>query len=171
MKTKLTEQQFQHYLKGGKFLASYLPKSLLSEANANAPVNKKILVYQNMLISPSMAGKFIGQHMFNSPEVYGYFPEEDIEDLEIVNEFLDSPEPYPIYMYLLYYNTKEQVQENFGNYKPSSYPVIVERSFPREMDDYIISISTDGFQASKIQKAVWHGNYNETLEFVDILTT
>jgi hypothetical protein len=149
----MTKEQTIHYLKGGKFTAVYTP--VLTDTKDYHKKGRTITVWQNCLNTPIGEGEYSqnwgGQYRFNSDEIYGWFPEEDIKILEIVDEFIPYPEKITKYCYRLTYTEKSQILPNFGigNF---SLPLIVYREYDDESDEYIKKLSSP--QATMIEKRV-----------------
>lgn len=156
----MTNKQLQHYLKGGCFTATYTPKITHDLVGDNDwMIGSKITVYQNMIVSPlTSPEKYAGQHAFNSGSIYGWFPEEDISDLEIIDEFIDNPEPLPVYMYKLVFTDQNKLFPNFGK-GDWKVPMVVGREFITDSDEYIMKLSKP--QADEIWKCVWTGESDE----------
>lgn len=153
----MTKEQLTHYLKGGFFVATYKPKVTSDLGRANLNILGLLLeVYQNCMVAPLQEpASYVGQHAFNSPDISGWFPEEDIKNLEILpDKFKDYPETLPRFVYKLYYSEVSQLKPNFGkgNWK---VPMVVSREYSVENDKGIIELSSP--QASKIEKAIWDG--------------
>lgn len=160
----MNKQQLAHYLKGGMFLATYNPKKMDISASSKTYIGKKMRVWQNMIISPVISvDTYVGQHAFNSDEIRGWFPEEDIEILEMVDEFIDDPQPLPQYMYRFYYTDEKKLNKNFGKNHGLSVPLIVGREYSIEVDDYVRKLSDP--PADKIEKAVWNGEPWEEIQW------
>jgi hypothetical protein len=157
----MTKKQIKHYLKGGKFNAIYNPTKLNIAVESRLQIGNIIVVHQNMIITPILSIKeYEGQHAFNCDSIAGWFPEEDIKHLEIIDEFIDTPEKLPHYMYKLHYSTKEQLTGNFGNAGMDlSLPYTTGREYSNEMDSYIKMLSTPA--ADKIEKAIYTGETEE----------
>lgn len=153
--SKLTKEQLSHFVKGGMFKAIYSPKKTYDITNhSKLMIGREIIVYQNIINSPIMCvTDYRGQHAFNSRDIKGWFPEEDIEIIEMLNDYIDVPQTIPQYLYLLTYTKKKQLK-NFGknNYK---LPLIVGREYSNEVDEYVKELSNP--KATKIEKAVWTG--------------
>ena len=164
----MTKEQIQHYLKGGKFLAIYDPpkKSDLSSANL-MHVHTSILIYQNVIHSPIISIKeYEGQHAFNSDVISGWFPEQDVKELIIQDDFIDNPEPLPAYMFKLHYTTREQVVGNFGNAgEDMSLPFSTGREYSHDAESYVLKLSDP--KATKVEKAIYTGE-TETPEWKTI---
>lgn len=165
--TKMTEEQFNHYIKGGYFLATYNPKVKHDLSSGSWEViGKKIKVWQNMINSP-LQGHYQGQHAFNADEVYGWFPEEDIEIHEILDEFKDNVQTLPQYMYRMVYTKRSQIKPNFGiGYEDIPLPFEVYREYSFETDSYVLGLSKP--PATKVQKYIWTGKYNEEIKWEDL---
>ena len=165
----MTVEQLQHYLKGGKFKAIYNPlkKETLVDPKTDL-FNKEIICYQNYINTPILTNGngWMGQFRFNSKSIYGWFPEEDITITEILNKFIDTPEPLPQYLYRFYYDKEEQLLPNFGNGN-WKLPLIIGREYSIENDNYVFKLSNP--QASKIEKAVWNGELLENVQWETIL--
>lgn len=143
----MDKAQKLHYLKGGKFKAIYNPATLdISEESKNK-IGKLIQVYQNCLNTPLPNGQF----RFNSPSIHGYFPEEDIEIVDTLNEFIDFPEPTTKYCYRFTYTNPKTIFSNFGKGNFPS-PLIVFREYNFESDEYVLKLSNP--QADLIEKRV-----------------
>jgi len=159
----MTKEQFEHYLKGGVFTAIYAPKSLDIDQASKHFIGHPILVHQNMINNPLQSPEiYKGQHAFNSNVIGGWFPEEDILGLEIVNDFIDQVAPLPVYMYRLIYEERNQIMENFGKII-ADLPFIVTREYGSDMDSYVKKLSNP--QATLIEKCIWRGEYNEKLNW------
>lgn len=163
----MTEEQFNHYIKGGYFLATYNPKVKHDIGGDNILViGRKIKVWQNMINSP-LQGHYQGQHAFNADEIYGWFPEEDIEIHEILDEFKDNVQTLPQYMYKLVYTKRSQIKPNFGiGYEDVQLPLEVFREYSNEVDDYVLSLSNP--KATEVYKYIWKGTYNEEIKWEKI---
>jgi hypothetical protein len=160
----MNKEQLEHYLKGGHLTATYKPKSLDISAKSKMFINFEIEVYQNMITSPLQSPeRWIGQHAFNSKDIEGWFPEEDIENLKIINKFKDTPEPLPQYMYRLYYTEKSQFL-NFG-IEDIKLPLLVSKEYHIEADDHVLKLSDP--QATKIEKCIYTGN-DDSLEWIQL---
>lgn len=162
----MTQEQFEHYIKGGKFKAIYKPRKKDISKASKAMRGKETVAYQNMLICPIQDDQWNGQHCFNSTSIHGWFPSEDIEILEILNEVIPNVEPLPQYMYRLYYFNQQSIIANFGKQTTLISPFRAARNFNREMDDYILKLSTP--QADRIEKAVWKGRFEEEIKWKTI---
>lgn len=165
----MTKEQFEHYIKGGKFMATYDPVVIhdLSADNRYQRKNRMVIA-QNMIVSPLQYEQYKGQHAFNGESIYGWSPEQDFKDLEIINDFLDSPEPLPQYMYQLVYTDMSKLEANFGKgYEGRTKPLYAFREYFKEMDDYILKLSDP--QADDILKYVWQGKYQEEIKWKSIL--
>lgn len=151
----MTKKQLQHYLSGGHFLAKYNPIKMDIPQTAKSYIGKKIIIWQNMLTTPIIDIKdWLGQFRFNSDKISGWFPEEDITILEILDDYKDFPEPLSKYMYRLTYTKQEKLFNNFGT-GSWKIPMIVGREYSTEQDAYIMKLSKP--QACKIEKFVWNG--------------
>lgn len=165
--TKLTEEQFNHYLKGGYFKVIYNPTYTRDLSHESlSMIGKETVAYQNMIINPLNDVRWKGEHAFNSPDIYGWFPERDIVIKGIINEFLPSKDIVkpPVYMYCLTYTRKEQMEGNFGIHWADSmmkHQIFREYSCPR--DNYIMVLSNP--MPTIIQKTVWEGKYGEKLQW------
>lgn len=158
----MTPEQIVHYHKGGKFKAIYSPTVTHDLSTANRQrIGDKAIIVQNMINSPMITGRYKGQHMFNTDIINGYCPEEDFKEIEIIDEFLDTSYPLPVYMYRLTYTEKGQLKPNFGK-DTFSLPLEVGREYVREVDEYILNLSSP--QATTIEKAIYDGS-TETLEW------
>ncbi len=152
----MTRDQIKHYLLGGKFEAIYNPPSLDISSENKRLIGSTIEVYQNCLNTPVQHGEYDGrwegQYRFTSPSIGGWFPEEDIQDLKIIDEFLDEEfiEPSKQYCYKLTYTEEKQVRSNFG--KGFKAPIIVCREYSTEKDEYVLKLSNP--QATKIEKRI-----------------
>ncbi|MDB4286385.1 hypothetical protein N9933_03705, partial [bacterium] len=75
----MTKKQFDHYLKGGIFIGRYQPKNEHTLIGSNpSAIGVTITYYQNRLISPIQEDRQDrGQFRFNSPDIDGWFPEQD----------------------------------------------------------------------------------------------
>jgi hypothetical protein len=156
----MTENQFNHYIKGGIFRANYMPtKADLSEESMEK-IGKEIFVFQNIDISPITTGPYTGQHRFNSHSIGGWIPEEDLEITLNTPHYNDEVYKPPMYIYKLHYSTKEQIQGCFGNVE-IPLPYIAERAYPSDSDEYVLSLSNP--QCDKIEKTYWKGEYQEKL--------
>ncbi len=170
--SKLTKEQFEHYIKGGKFEAVYNPivTDDLSEDN-NCMIGDTIVVFQNMIISPLMETNYFNQHAFNSDDIYGWIPEEDITIIKIFDEYIDNVEPLPQWMYKIIYTDQSKITPNFGEHSKiiatKEHPFVVLRQFPSDFDDYILRLSNP--QADSIEKYIWQGKYNEEIKWKSIL--
>lgn len=149
----MNKEQLVHYYKGGKFRATYSPKT--SDTKDYYKKGRTIEVYQNCLITPIQEGEYgknwAGQLRFNSHNIYGWFPEEDIENLEIINEFIEYPEKTKKYCYRLTYTKDNQLFPNFGK-SNFTLPLTVYREYDEDSDEYIIKLSKP--QATSIEKRV-----------------
>ena len=151
----MNKEQKEHYLKGGRFKAIYNPKSLDISNESKQYIGKSVIIEQNIIITPLITPeKFAGQHAFNCSDIYGWSPEEDFDNIEIIDDYKDNIESLPQYMYKLHYLKQEKLEPNFGkgNWK---IPMIVGREYGHNADNYIMSLSKP--QACKIEKAVWNG--------------
>ncbi len=154
----MDKEKLKHYLKGGKFIAIYNPKSMDISWKSQFFISQKVIIYQNIIISPIITPlRYSGQHAFNCDSIYGWSPEEDFDDIEIIDVFIESPNRLPQYMYKLSYFKQEKIEPNFG--KGYQCPLIVGREYDQEMDDYVMKISNP--QACKIEKFVWEGEDDE----------
>lgn len=151
----MTNEELAHYAKGGIFRAFYRPKTVDIPGRNLSQIGRFIEVHQNMECTPIVEpGRWSGQFRFNSTAVYGWFPEEDLDDLTIVNAFVDNPQKLPQFIYKMTYTEEEQLRPNFGN-GPWKIPLVVERQFSVENDAYVLSLSSP--QATAVEKAVWNG--------------
>jgi len=130
----MTPEQRKHYFKGGKFIAIYGPVKLDIAWESKMMIGKKIEVYQNCLNTPMENGQF----RFNSPAIYGWFPEEDIKDLEIIDEFIDFPEPTTQYCYRMTLTDPVAIFKNFGKGNWGK-KVITTREYNTDQDDYVLN--------------------------------
>jgi hypothetical protein len=154
----MTDEQLKHYLAGGIFEATYDPKDKSTVKSQCVPYfGTRVRVWQNMEIAPiHSVAKWEGQHRFNAELIYGWFPEEDIHDIEIVDEFIDYPKSLPQYMYRLTYTKREKIKPNFGNgYEDTVLPMVIGRDYSRENDEYVMNLGSP--IACRIEKAVWNG--------------
>ena len=164
----MTEEQFNHYIKGGKFTAVYNPPktSDLSPVNL-AKVGMSCIVWQNMIVSPLQEPeRYVGQHAFNTDIIFGWCPEEDFKDLVILEEFIDSPESLPQYIFRLDYTDPNSVEGNFGKTSGLKVPFSVCRDYGTDNESYVLKLSDP--QADEIFKYVWKGKYQEKIEWVSI---
>lgn len=149
----MTREQTIHYLKGGKFKAIYSP--VLTDTKDYHKKGHTITVWQNCLNTPIGENEYqqnwVGQYRFNSDEIYGWFPEEDIKILEMVDEFIGYVESTIKYCYRLTYTDEKQILPNFGKGE-FVLPLIVYREYNDEDDDYVRKLSSP--QASMIEKRV-----------------
>lgn len=68
----MTEEQFNHYIKGGKFEATYNPKITSDLSGSNrAAIGDNIEVYQNIIVVPTPVMAYPGQHAFSSDAIQG----------------------------------------------------------------------------------------------------
>ena len=153
----MTKEEKKHYYLGGKFKATYKP--ILSDTRDFHKSGMSIIVHQNCLITPIGEDEYnrdwAGQLRFNSKDIYGWFPEEDIIDLKIINDFIEYPEQTKRWNYKLTYTEQSQV---FGNFGKGNFiaPMSVYRDYTSQMDDYLLKLSKP--QATKIEK-----------QFIDLL--
>ena len=166
--SKLTDEQLEHYLKGGRFRAKYNPPRRDISPESFDMIGEEIIVEQNMLNGPIQCiAEYRGQHAFNSPSISGWFPEEDIEILEIIDSYKDNPEPTPVYLYRMHYSTREQVVKNFGNAgREYDLPMVVGRQYVRENDQYIKDLSSP--PADRVEKCVWDPSISREVKFEEI---
>jgi len=151
----MTNVELIHYLKGGMFTGIYNPPEHDISNEAKQMIGKEIIVHQNMLIAPLQnPDRWKGQHAFNSSSIYGWFPEQDINDLTIIPKFIDNPETLPIYMYKLVYTKESQLIPNFGN-GDWKIPMIIHREYSVNNDEQILELSKP--QATEIHKAIYNG--------------
>lgn len=163
----MTKEQIEHYRKGGVFMATYMPK-VTSDLRENVnEVGKRLKVWQNVISSILVTPKeYEGQFPFNADEVYGWIPEQDLDNLEMIDEFYESIVPYgKRYLYRLYHNTQESVNANFG--KGYTAPMVVGRQYASQIDDYVMKLSSP--QADKIERAVWNGEQFDELKWDNML--
>lgn len=154
MRTNLTEEQLKHYLKGGKFKAIYNPKHTDDiSARSMGYIGKVMDVWQGPMICPLQIIGWEGQHSFESSEIVGWFPEEDVNILETINSRI-TPQKLPQYIYELLYTTPEQIKFNFGNGKIKP-PIKVYREYDHENDAFIMHLSDP--QATEIKRAKYDG--------------
>jgi len=130
----MTPEQRNHYFKGGKFTATYDPQKLDIAWESKMIIGKKIEVYQNCLNTPMENG----QLRFNSPSIYGWFPEEDIKDLVIINEFIDFPEPTTKYCYRITFTDRNAITKNFGKGNWGK-KVVTTREYNTDHDNYVLN--------------------------------
>lgn len=155
----MTKEQFEHYIKGGLFKATYKPIGLDISDASRRMAGSTIEVNQNVIVTPIQSPeKWKGQHCFNSPSINGWLPEEDITIIEMIDEFIDFPEVFPMFMYRLTYTEESQIKPNFGNLE-ISLPLVVHREYSTDNDNYVLKLSNP--QATRIEKAKWIGGYNE----------
>lgn len=162
----MTEQQFNHYIKGGLFEATYNPKNKhdLVEKEALLKFGRKITAYQNMIITPIQESIYKGQFRFNADEVYGWFPECDIYEIKIIDEYIEDVEPLPVYMYRMTFTKKSQIFPNFGKgYDDIEFPFYVYREYACDTDDYILKLADP--LPTRIEKYVWYGKFNEEIKW------
>lgn len=163
----MNKKELEHYLKGGKFTCIYNPKMMDIDTNSKSFIGKTITVWQNIVVNPIIEYKeFVGQHAFNTDEIHGWFPEEDIKDLTIIDEFIDNPELLPKYMYRLYYSTKEQLEGNFGTGYDIELPYVSGREYDYDEDEYVKNLSNPA--ADKIEKAIWNGEAYEDIKWEEL---
>jgi len=167
----MNKEQHEHYMKGGMFTAMYSPKVTYDlDVENRLMIGQEITCYQNYLITPggNLPQKYPNQHMFSSRDIRGYFPEEDIEILRTIDDYLEYPEELPMYVYRMTYTTEEQIVGNFGKWENKiGLPLIVERSYPMERDDYVLNeLSTP--PATLVEKAIYYGKFEENIEFKTI---
>ena len=164
----MTEKQFNHYIKGGMFNATYNPKVTSDiDASSKLKIGKKIVVYQNTQIAPLQEyPQYRGQHAFSSREIFGWFPEEDIEDLEIIDEFIEFPEPLPVYMYALTFLKQEKIEPNYGKGTGIEVPYTSYREYSTKQDSHVLHLTNP--VADKIEKYVWQGKYGEKIKWKTI---
>ena len=163
----MTAQQLQHYLNGGKFNVIYNP-TITDDLpqHIKKHIGQLMIAHQNMLTAP-LVGKRQGQHAFNVEAFKEWVPEEDIQILDIIGEYI-TPEPLPKYMYRLTYSNHEQTFQNFGNqYKNIELPFVVGREYSSEQDEYVLRLSTP--QADSVEKAIWNGEQFEDIKWTKIL--
>ena len=164
----MTEEQFNHYIKGGKFTAVYNPPktSDLSQDNL-ARIGRSCVVYQNMIISPLQSPEsHKGQHAFDADIISGWCPEEDFENLTILDEFREHFEPTPQYLFRLDYTNPDSIKVNFGTNSGLQVPCSVYREYGTDNENYVLKLSDP--QADEIFKYVWKGEYQEKIEWVSI---
>jgi hypothetical protein len=153
---KLTKEQLQHYLKGGLFKAIYQP-TRVNNLNQDAirTIGSTIEVYQNCDISPIVGSRYDGQHRFNTEFIYGWIPKEDIQIIELIDEFVENPESLPLYMFRMTYRNPDTIIKNFGkgNWLPS---LVVGRSYKTDMTDYVLKTLSDP-PADIVEKCIWDG--------------
>jgi len=161
----MTREQLDHYLIGGKFRATYNPKKLDISYESLHQIGSKIEVFQNIIIAP-LGSPYEGQHAFNCHSIYGWFPEEDITDLEIIDEYIERPESLPQFLYRLTYTDRDKIFPNFGkgNFK---IPLVVSRSYSVPNDAYVLVISNP--PADKLEKAIWKGEFYEDIEWKPLI--
>ena len=167
----MTKEQIKHYLKGGKFTAVFKPVMLdLSEENKEQ-IGKQVECHQNVEVSPVREEEYspdvwVGQHRFDTDLITGYVLEEDLSELTIVNEFIDTPEMLPVHQYNMIFTTREQLVANFGNdVKDTPLPYIAVRNYGRNMDEYIIKLCKPA--PTRIDKRLW--NYQEVSKWEVLL--
>jgi len=170
-------EMMKHYFSDGLFSAIYSPRVIddLSLHN-KLQIGNRLIVKANVVKSPIIATKYQGQYRFNSSSIRGWFPEEDISELQIIKHGngiprkqtdgfcshkgdLEIKDVSKEFLYRMYYTTQEQIDENFGisSYKPL---FVVGREYTFENDDYVKSISKP--PATYCEKAVWSGEkYSE----------
>lgn len=172
----MNKEQFEHYIKGGMFKGIYNPKITFDLSQRNLILmREEIQLSQNLQICPiqdgeyrsSSSGKsrYVGQFRFNSDQIDGMFPEEDIENLEIINEFVDNVEPLPVHMFKLVFDSREVIMEVFGNAgKKLPCPMTSFRNFTPEGNptEHIKRISSG---ASEIFRYLWKGDYEEKIKW------
>ena len=160
----MTTDQLKHYHLGGKFKAIYNPvdtSDISDESKSYA--GKELIVWQNMIVVP-LSGKWEGQHAFNASEIYGWFPEEDIQIIEQIEEYLNNPEALPRYFYRFTYTDHQTILENFGKgYEHVTLPYVVQRDFPFEKHEYVKQLSKPA--ADKIEFCVYTGQQYQEIEW------
>ena len=153
----MNAEQLKHYVNGGKFKATYKPKFLDIAPESMLMIGREIIVHQNMINYPILeVERYVGQHAFNSDKIYGWFPEEDLENLEVIDEHIECVEPLPVYMYRLHFFDQNKIKHNFGETSGLKVPCIVGRGYPFDNDKYVIEILCDP-RACKIDKTIWTG--------------
>lgn len=162
----MDKNQLEHYLKGGMFSGIFNPKVLDIIEKDKKQIGKTMVFYQNVLISPILQTDRIGQFRFNSIELFGWVPEEDIENLTIIDKYKEHVEKLPVYIYALKYTDETKLLPNFGNNHNLKVPCIVYRECSVESDDYIQSLSKP--QADEILKAIWNGEEVEKIKWTKI---
>jgi len=156
----MTKEQLDHYMKGGYFTAIYTPIVIDDLSHNNLSMtSKEIDVYQNVLNYPTPNQAYPQQFAFNSDDIYGWFPEQDIKIVRIQNRYLDFPESTKRYMYKIYYHNHDSILKNFGiGYENTKLPLIVTRAYTTESDEYILQLSKP--PAELIRKGIW--NYEKS---------
>lgn len=160
----MTPEQLTHYLKGGIFLALYSPKVThdLDRTNLNE-IGQKIEVFQNFGWVAPLVETYSGQHAFNSYSISGWFPEEDIEILEMLDSYIDHPEPLPRYVYKITYLDQSKIKPNFGKVK-IKVPFTISREYTTEMDKYVVEKLSNP-RACKVEKCVWDGSKGDLMHW------
>jgi len=154
----MTTEQLDHYMKGGYFIAKYSPKVTYDLSTDDQKlIGNDIKVYQNCLNHPTPNPAYPDQFAFSSSSIYGWFPEEDIEILQPIEEYLEFPEPIVQYMYKMKHISEEGILRNFG--LRSTVPIIVMRSYTNDKDQYVLNELSDP-PADEVYKAVW--DYRDT---------
>lgn len=163
----MNKTQLEHYLAGGKFKGIYNPKSLDIDTESMLKIGNEIEVFQNMIITPIVdIEKWKGQFRFNSDSIYGWFPEEDVDDLEIISDFKYDIKSLPVYMYKMTYLNKDSIRSNFGKGN-FSIPLIVSREYSSEKDEYVLN-ELSSPKADIVEKFVWNGELIDEIKWKGI---
>lgn len=165
----MTKDQFEHYSKGGLFKALYWPSITHDlESGSKMYIGQTLIVYPNIVMSPILEETYNNQFRFNAAEIYGWFPEEDIKDLEIMDEYMeDRAIVTPQHLYQIVYTTKEKLVPNFGKgYEDKPLPFKVYREYSHPADDYVRKLSDP--PADELYKYVWQGAYKELIKWKPI---
>lgn len=136
----MNRNEILHYLKGGKFTAIYNPKVDDISDKHKQLSGRKAIIHQNCLNSPIFDDKYKGQYRFwiDLDNKRFWHPEEDFDDITIIDEFISRPGKTKKFFYKLVYLDETKLLPNFGknNFK---VPLEVFRDFDTERDDYILN--------------------------------
>jgi len=156
----MNAKQIKHYLKGGKFRVKYNPIKTDDIGESIHMVGKKSIAYQNVIIAPIVeVSTYEGQHAFNVEGVYGWVPEQDIEIIGILEEYIKYVQPLPQYMYRSTIKGKENIKALFGKGYGSAEEMIVGRSYSKPNLDWFKEIQNN--RASKIEQSIYTGETEE----------
>lgn len=167
MRSNLTPEQLAHYIKGGYFEAVYMPKRKDVSLSSLLEVGNKIIVWPNIIFAPiQFVEPFLGQMAFDSNSLEGWIPDEDLDKLTIIDEYLDADfMTLPQYLYRIHFFTQDKVDDSFGK-DVGLAPMSVGRSYSMPYEE---TLKTYEPQPDKIERAIWNGTeYQDELEWVTV---
>lgn len=149
LKSKLTDEQYDHYNKKGKFSATYVPYTSHDiHHDLQTLAGKKVVIYCNYEQVPCLdAPKFFGQYKFfiEDFESRGWCPEMEFENLEIIDEYADINIWNCDHRYLIIITDRKVAEKELGNYgKTCELPNILGRAYGSRNHDYVKRLVKSG---------------------------